>query len=169
MAGRLGHWSSTGIRYVGLGKGCSAHGDAISGDLGPGSLGPLLSYHFLGTYCMPETFHGFSNLTVIILQTHFTDRCVQGAGLGMRSREDCEGVKWRLRDVWDLLRHLSWKWNWKPGPLPPNFLLYSLPLCLHLVDLQVGGGPGTCIPRRPCFCPGLGGRPALASGTRDAG
>lgn len=58
--------------------------------LGLGSFGPLLSHHFL------KALFEFSNFTVVILQTHFTDRCVQGAALGKGSREDFAGVKWRL-------------------------------------------------------------------------
>lgn len=73
-----------------LGRDHSTHQEEISGDLGQGSLGPLLSYHFLGAYCVLGALHGFSNLnfTVIILWTHLAergtkaDRCVKGTGLG---------------------------------------------------------------------------------------
>lgn len=141
VAGRLGHWNPTGIRYAGLGKGCSAHGDAVSGDLGLGSLGPLLSYHFLGTYCMPEAFHGFSNLTVIILQTHFTDRCVQGTGLRVRSREDFEGVKWRLRDVQDLLKALELEMELEARPITSKFPAIFTPSLPPVGRSSSGWGP----------------------------
>lgn len=53
--------------------------DALSGDLGQvSSLGPLLSYCFLGTYYVLGALRGFSNLnfTVIVLQyrSYCTDR-----------------------------------------------------------------------------------------------
>ena len=87
----------------------------------PSSLGPLLSCCVLGIYYVPEALCRFSNFIEIVLQAHFTDRCIRGLGLGMGSKEDFAGVEWRPRDVQDLLRALELELEL----LPPNVLLFS--------------------------------------------
>ena len=130
---------------VGLGGACSAPWEEISKDLGQGSLGPLLSYHFLGASCVLGALQRLSNLKFTpasvyrpIWQRQELGQTEAGHWAGHR-----EGRLWplyrcrrRLRDT-QVFRALELQLESEGRPSVSKFLLFLLLLCCHRVCLSL--------------------------------